>query len=120
MATILKRGQALAHQLMCEGKLPITDRCRASTQPKRTGNAAMPDERDLTIIEPLILTLRGQKVILDRDLAALYGVSTKRLNEQVRRNRKRFPDDFAFQLTKAEFEDWRSQFATSISAVRMG
>ena len=53
-------------------------------------------------IEPLIQTIRGQNVILDHDLAALYGVPTKRLNEQVRRNRERFPDDFLFQLTAEE------------------
>ena len=49
-----------------------------------------------------ILLLRGQKVILDADLARLYGVSTKRLNQQVKRNRDRFPDDFMFQLTTEE------------------
>ena len=53
-------------------------------------------------IEPLILAIRGQKVILDSDLAALYGVPTKRLNEQVRRNRERFPPDFRFALTAQE------------------
>jgi hypothetical protein len=53
-------------------------------------------------IEPLILTIRGQKVLLDSNLAELYGVSTKRLNEQVRRNRKRFPPDFLFRLTRDE------------------
>ena len=53
-------------------------------------------------IEPLILTIRGQKVLLDSDLADLYGVTTKRLNEQVRRNRKRFPADFMFRLTDDE------------------
>src|ERR1700688_1167648 len=71
-------------------------------------------------IEPLILTIRGQKVLLDRDLAALYGVPTKRLNEQVRRNRERFPEDFLFQLSKEEFENWRSQIATSNPAAKMG
>ena len=60
----------------------------------------------------LILTVREQKVILDSDLAALYGVTTKRLNEQFRRNRKRFPADFAFQVTAEEFNSLRSQFAT--------
>jgi ORF6N domain len=50
-----------------------------------------------------ILTIRDQKVVLDSDLAAVYGVTTKRLNEQFRRNRKRFPEDFAFQLTAEEF-----------------
>lgn len=53
-------------------------------------------------IEPLIRTIRGQKVILADDLARLYGVPTKRLNEQVKRNRERFPDDFMFQLSRAE------------------
>jgi ABC-type uncharacterized transport system fused permease/ATPase subunit len=59
-----------------------------------------------------ILTLRGQKVVLDADLAAIYGVATKRLNEQFRRNRKRFPKDFAFQLTATEAAVLRSQIAT--------
>jgi hypothetical protein len=59
-----------------------------------------------------ILTIRDQKVVLDSDLAAVYGVTTKRLNEQLRRNRKRFPEDFAFRLTADEFESLRSQFAT--------
>src|SRR5262249_36232242 len=59
-----------------------------------------------------ILTIRDQKVVLDSDLAAVYGVTTKRLNEQFRRNRKRFPEDFAFQLTADEFESLRSQIAT--------
>lgn len=60
-----------------------------------------------------ILTIRGQKVILDADLAAIYGVTTKRLNEQVKRNQRRFPGDFLFRLTKQELANLRSQFATS-------
>jgi predicted XRE-type DNA-binding protein len=64
-------------------------------------------------ISSKILTLRGQQVMLDRDLAELYGVTTKRVNEQVKRNLDRFPDDFIFQLTKKELENWKSQFATS-------
>lgn len=63
-------------------------------------------------VEARILTLRGQKVILDSDLAAIYGVSTKRLNEQVKRNAKRFPTDFMFQLTTAERAALRSHVAT--------
>jgi len=55
--------------------------------------------------------IRGQKVLLDSDLAELYGVPTRRLNEQVRRNKQRFPDDFMFQLTKEEVEALRSQNA---------
>ena len=61
-------------------------------------------------IEPLIKIIRGQQVMLDRDLATLYGVETKRLNEQVKRNIKRFPEDFMFQLTKDEC--LRSQIVT--------
>ncbi len=61
-------------------------------------------------IEPLIKVIRGQQVMLDRDLATLYGVETKRLNEQVKRNIKRFPEDFMFQLTKDEC--LRSQIVT--------
>ena len=68
-------------------------------------------------IEKMILTIRGVQVMLDRDLAMLYGVSTSRLNEQVKRNIKRFPDDFMFQLAKEEFEIWKSQFATSNSII---
>ena len=64
------------------------------------------------IIEKKIYLIRGHKVILDSDLAELYGVETKRLNEQVRRNLKRFPDDFMFQLTEEEAESLRSQSAT--------
>jgi len=60
-----------------------------------------------------IYLIRGIKVMLDRDLAELYGVETKRLKEQVRRNIERFPEDFMFELTKEELKNWRSQFATS-------
>jgi hypothetical protein len=66
-------------------------------------------------IERAILVIRGHRVMLDADLATIYGVTTKRLNEQYRRNRSRFPNDFAFQLTKEEFDILRSQFATSSS-----
>ena len=64
-------------------------------------------------IETLIRHIRGQKVILDSDLARVYGVSTKRFNEQFRRNRSRFPDDFAFRLTAEEAVNLWSQNATS-------
>jgi hypothetical protein len=73
------------------------------------GDELVPQE----VVERRILFIRGQKVMLDRDLAKLYGVKTKRLNEQVHRNIGRFPEDFMFQLTKEEFENWKSQFATS-------
>ncbi|MCB9756883.1 MAG: ORF6N domain-containing protein [Candidatus Omnitrophica bacterium] len=64
------------------------------------------------IIENKIFLIRGKKVMFDRDLAILYDIPTKRLKEQVNRNRKRFPDDFMFELTLAEAKGLRSQFAT--------
>ena len=64
------------------------------------------------VIQSKILHLRGQKVILDRDLAVLYGVETRALNQAVRRNISRFPDDFMFQLTRDEAKFLRSQFVT--------
>ena len=63
-------------------------------------------------VDALIRIVRGQRVILDADLARVYGVPTKRLNEAVRRNAARFPVDFAFQLTRQEVAILRSQFAT--------
>lgn len=69
----------------------------------------LPPER----IEEVILLIRGQKVILDYDLAEIYGIETRRLNEQVRRNVDRFPPDFMFQLTTEEFENLKSHFAIS-------
>jgi hypothetical protein len=64
-------------------------------------------------VERKILLIRGEKILLDADLAELYGVSTKRLNEAVKRNRERFPVDFMFQLEDSEVADLRSQIATS-------
>jgi hypothetical protein len=75
----------------------------------------LPAER----IEKAIILLRGQKVLLDRDLAALYGITTKALKQAVKRNSDRFPDDFMFILNPKEFTEWRSQFVTS-NADRMG
>ena len=66
----------------------------------------------IEVIATRIQELRGKKVMLDRDLAKLYGVKVKRLNEQVKRNMKRFPDDFMFQLSWKEIESLRSQFVT--------
>ena len=78
----------------------------------------MTKKQTLTIISDDIVVnkiyeIRGQKVMLDSDLAELYGVETKRLNEQIKRNSDRFPEDFMFQLTENEWESLRSQFATS-------
>jgi hypothetical protein len=72
------------------------------------GELTIPDE----VVERRILLARGQKVLLDSDLASLYGVTTKRLNEQVKRNIERFPEDFMFQLTADEHDALRSQIAT--------
>ncbi len=73
----------------------------------------------LTISEEVVLTkiflIRGQKVMIDRDLAELYGVETRTLNQAVRRNLRRFPEDFMFQLTVKEFENWKSQIVISNS-----
>ena len=80
----------------------------------KSGNQQLPVENK---VESLIRVIRGQQVMLDRDLAELYGVETRRLNEQVKRNIERFPEDFMFQLTKEEFENWKSQIATSNSIV---
>lgn len=71
----------------------------------------VPDE----VITSKIYLIRNQKVMIDRDIAELYGVETKRLKEAVRRNIARFPEDFMFEMTKEEFENWRTQFATSKS-----
>ena len=74
-----------------------------------TKSLAIPDE----VVISKIYLIRNHKVMLDVDLAELYQVGTKRLNEQVRRNLDRFPDDFMFQLTDQEWESLRSQIATS-------
>jgi len=69
--------------------------------------------KSLESIETIIYTIRGQRVVLDADLAVIYGTTTKRLNEQVRRNNERFPSEFMFQLSNQEVIDLRSQFATA-------
>jgi len=74
-----------------------------------SGTQLMP----LEAVTQRIVVLREQKVLIDSDLAALYGVETRRLNEQVRRNRARFPEDFIFELSAEEFANLKSQFATS-------
>jgi len=72
-------------------------------------NSLIPLER----IEKKIYLIRNQKVMIDEDLAKLYNVTTKRLNEQVKRNYDRFPQDFIFRFTKSEYDSLRSQIATS-------
>jgi phage regulator Rha-like protein len=72
------------------------------------------------VIAEKIFLIRGHKVMLDRDLAKLYGVEAKYLKRQVRRNIDRFPPDFMFKLSKREFKNWRCQFGTSNFSDRMG
>lgn len=74
---------------------------------------AAPKQLALERVEPLIHEIRGEKVILDADLARIYGVPTYRFNEAFKRNRHRFPSDFAFQLNAKEFASLRSQAATA-------
>src|SRR5437899_3568903 len=76
-------------------------------------DSGMSSMRKIDNVESAIYLIRGQRVMLDSDLAAIYQVTTRRLNEQLRRNRKRFPEDFAFQLTAEEFRNLKSQIATS-------
>jgi len=76
----------------------------------------IPPER----INASILLIRGKKVLLDRDLASLYEVPTRVLIQAVKRNQERFPADFMFQLSKSEFENWKSQFVISNSGIKMG
>jgi hypothetical protein len=83
---------------------------------KKTAASLMPAER----IERAILLIRGQKVLLDSELAILYGVETRDLNQAVKRNEKRFPEDFMFQLSAEEFMNWRSQIVISNPAAKMG
>jgi hypothetical protein len=81
------------------------------TEAKKT--AGLPEVIAAPVIEKRIFVVRGRQVMLDEDLADLYDVTTKRLVQQVKRNLKRFPEDFMFQLNKAEVEALRSQIATS-------
>lgn len=74
---------------------------------------------ELQVIQSKIYQIRGQKVMLDRDLADMYGVETRVLNQAVKRNIERFPEDFMFQLTNEETENWKSQIVMS-NSVKMG
>ena len=75
---------------------------------------------EVTTIQNRILLIRNQQVMIDRDIAELYGVETKRLNEQVKRNKERFPEEFMFQITREELESVKSQFATSPNNLFVG
>ena len=82
-------------------------------------NGIIKKEDLLAYIQSKIYVIRGQKVMLDRDLAELYGVETRTLNQKVKRNLRRFPSDFMFQMTKEDVEEWKSQIAISYS-IKMG
>ena len=77
------------------------------------------DMDQLELIQKKIYEIRGQKVMLDRDLATMYGVETRALNQAVKRNMERFPEDFMFQLTDEETADWKSQIVMS-NSIKMG
>jgi len=88
--------------------------------PARIGARENIRSRKIDNVESAIYLIRGQRVMLDSDLAAIYRVTTRRLNEQLRRNRRRFPRDFAFQLTAEEFTNLKSQIATSSLRSQLG
>ena len=79
----------------------------------------MKDKDELLVIQSKIYEIRGQKVMLDRDLAEMYGVLKKVLNQAVKRNPDRFPEDFMFQLTNEETQNWKSQIVTT-NSIKMG
>ena len=74
---------------------------------------------DLQVIQDKIYEIRGQRVMLDRDLAEMYGVTTSALNQAVKRNAQRFPEEFMFQMTDVEVENWKSQIVMS-NSIKMG
>lgn len=82
-------------------------------------NTIIKKEDLLTYIQSKIYVIRGQKVMLDRDLAELYEVETRTLNQKVKRNQRRFPSDFMFQMTKEDIEEWKSQIVIS-NSIKMG
>lgn len=87
----------------------ISNHFKIMKKEAHTYSLAIPDE----VLMNKIFLIRGQKVMVDSDLSELYGVETRRLNEQVKRNLPRFPEDFMFQLTEAEYKNLMSQNATS-------
>ena len=82
-------------------------------------NNIIKKEELLAYIQSKIYVIRGKKVMLDRDLAELYGVETRTLNQKVKRNLRRFPSDFMFQMTKEDVEEWKSQIVIS-NSIKMG
>jgi len=111
--TLTRPGPSQSEFLFCED---TNEGCQRLRPVRSLCAQAMPAKKKRFANErlgPLILSIRGHRVILDADLARLCGLSTRVLNQGVRRNSHRFPDDFAFQLTATEATDLRSQFVTS-------
>lgn len=101
----------------------LHDEARGNGPPQQRDQPCLAIESRTTgrdTIEQSILLIRGHKVMLDRDLAALYRVPTKVFNQAVKRHKNRFPPDFMFRLSGAELRDWRSQIVTSNPAAKMG
>jgi phage regulator Rha-like protein len=101
---------------LCPRTQPLTWKLLRSQNATETTRTNMSNKTALAAVKRIdsrILLLRGQKIILDSDLAALYGVDVKHLNQQIKRNRKRFPGDFLFRISAREFEILRSQIVTS-------
>lgn len=86
---------------------------------ERTSLSKPNDMKQLEVIQSKIYDIRGQKVMIDRDLAEMYGVETRTLNQAVKRNVDRFPEDFMFQLTDEETQNWKSQIVIT-NSVKMG
>ena len=86
---------------------------------ERTSLSKPNDMKQLEVIQSKIYDIRGQKVMIDRDLAEMYGVETRTLNQAVKRNVDRFPEDFMFQLTDEESQNWKSQIVIT-NSVKMG
>jgi hypothetical protein len=109
-------GELVNRSQSVTGSAVVRWRSRALNPYRSTRGALFMNETTSNeLLEPLIFAIRDRRVVLDADLARLYGVTTKRFNEAFQRNRRRFPADFAFQLTTREFNLLRSQIATGLS-----
>ncbi len=99
----------------------ILDPALAGLASEMIGSVLIPTPAPaVALVQRRIYIIRGQKVMLDRDLADIYGVETRALIQAVSRNSERFPDDFMFQLSRKELENWRSQIVMSNPAAKMG
>lgn len=101
--------------MRCYTKNPSTTAMAKKTKNKTSVESSMLSNKNpqISIIQGKIALIRGQQVLIDRDLAQLYGVDVAQMNRQVKRNIERFPDDFMFQLTKDEYDSLKCQFGIS-------